>query len=119
MSKVLAQSAAYPIASGPGSVGPFALPAGATGAQLTLQRTGLPAGAPLLIVTAMLSFDGGVTFAQAGAGEMQGGALTRPDGTAAVSSTLAFNWTGSPTHLRIDVQSAASFSAGFSVEALP
>lgn len=119
MSTVLAQSTAYPVVAGAGSIGPLALPAGATGAQLTLQRTGLPAGAPLLIVTAMLSFDGGATFMQGGAGEMQGGALTRPDGTAAVSSTLAFNWRGNPTHLRIDVQSAASFNAAFSVEVLP
>lgn len=119
MPSVLVQSSSYPVVVGPGSIGPFPLPAASTGAQLTLQRQGLPAGSPLLRVTGMLSFDGGQTFAAAGGGSMDGGDIPLPNGGKAPISGVAIQWTGAPTHLRIDVDSTAAFNASFSVEALP
>lgn len=118
MSTVLAQSGAYPVAPGPGSIGPFQLPAGAAGAQLVIQRAGLPAGSPLLTITGRISYDGGSTFVDAGGGSMEGGDIALPDGTKASASSVSFRWTGAPTHLSVDVDASAAFSADFTVEAL-
>lgn len=85
---------------------------------MTIQRSGLPPGSPLLTIVGMISFDGGATFVEAGGGSMEGGDITLPNGSKVASSTVSFRWSGSPTHLRIDVDSAAAFSADFSLEAL-
>ena len=119
MSTILAQATAQAVVAGPGSVGPFPLPAGSAGARMTLQRAGLPALAPLLTIRGMVSFDGGATFVEAGGGAMQGGDITLPNGTTVAASSVSFLWPGAaPTQLRIDVEAATSFTADYAVEAL-
>lgn len=114
---MLAQSSAYPIVLGAGSIGPFAVPIGSPGALLAMDRTGLPAGAPLLTAAWTASFDGGQTFEQMVAVEIPGGIITR-NGATVLQTTVEIQWPKQPTHFRIDVDSVAAFNAAFTITAL-
>lgn len=114
----LASATAQPVAEGAGSIGPFAVPSGAAGVQMTIQRGSLPALDPLLDCTCMASFDGGATFAPIGSAEMAGGDITARGGAVLAASVLRFRWANTPTHIRIDLIAATAFNADFSVDTL-
>ena len=119
MPTVLAQVSAQPVVLGAGSIGPFPIPAGSAGISLVIDRAGLPPNNPLLAVTCMASYDGGQTFTSLGGATMSGGDIpARGGGGTLAQSSLAFMWDTVPTHVRVDVDAQAAFSASFEVVAL-
>jgi len=117
MSTVLASSGSQAVTLGAGSIGPFAVPSGSTGLVLSIGRAGMPDVSPLIEATCQASYDGGSTFAPIGGTSIPGGTLTGRK--AASSTTVTITWQSTPTHVRIDLDSAAAFTTSFSVTALP
>lgn len=118
MGTILAQATAQAVVTGPGSIGPFAVPAGAVGVQFVIDRGTLPDVSPLMSVLCMASFDGGQTFEPIGGAGIDGGVLQAKGGGTLAQSEQVFGWNVAPTHIRLDIDSAVAFSASFSVSAL-
>lgn len=114
---MLAQSTAYPVVVGQGSIGPFALPAGAKSVEFVLQRATLPTSL-VLKINVMGSFDGGATFQSACESTVNGGAFPDASGTPLAETWVQTTWETPPSLIRLDVDSSDAFNADFSVTAV-
>jgi hypothetical protein len=104
---------------GPLDVGPFPVPSlsGTNGLQVTLSRSGLPAGraadGKLCDFTVSLSYDGGVTFPDTSSCPMVGGVILHHDGVTPEAATI-LNWYVppiAPTHVQLHVDCYVAFTS--------
>ena len=117
MTTLLAQSSAYPVVVGAGSIGPFPVPVGSPGVVFTLQRACLPADVQLG-VDCLASFDGGATYDPLVATQILGNSFYTGPQTQAQQTRIQIEWTKLPTHIRLEVNSSSAFSADFSIASL-
>jgi hypothetical protein len=86
---------------------------------MVIDRAALPAVDPLLTIICLESFDGGQTFAPVVEGAISGAPITLPSGSVQEQSYVGFRFGAqTPTHVRIDVNAAQTFTADFQVLAL-
>lgn len=119
MSSVLVSVPAQAIVLGPGSIGPFPVPADSAGLVIAVRRDGMPALPKVISVACLVSHDNGKTFNPLVSVEIPGGDIPQKGGKGILAETdVTVYWHRVPTHVRLDLTSYAAFTTAFRVESI-